>query len=38
MIDSLVHLDEENVDLDGSQFSESISNAATLRVLHSRMW
>ena len=39
MIDSVVGLVEEHVDLDGSQFSESIfSNAGTLRVLHNRMW
>ena len=37
MIDSVVSLVGEHVDLGGSQFSGSIL-AATLRVLHNRMW
>ena len=38
MLDFVVDLVEERVDLGGSQFSESISNAGTLRMLHHRMW
>ena len=38
MLDFVVDLVEERVDLGGSQFSEQISNAGTLRVLHNRMW
>ena len=36
--DFVVGLVEEHVDLGGSRFSESTSNAATLRVLQNRMW
>ena len=38
MIDSVVDLFEEHVDLGGSQFSESMSNAGTLRAFHNGMW
>ena len=38
MIDSVVDLVEENVDLGGSQFSESIVERWYLRVFHNGMW
>ena len=38
MLDFVVDLVEERVDLGDSQFSEQISNAGTLRMLHNRMW
>ena len=38
LIDFVKDLVEERVDLGGSQFSESMSNAGTLRMLHNRMW
>ena len=38
MLHFVVDLVEEHVDLDGSQFSESIVECGILRMLHNGMW
>ena len=38
LLDFVKNLVEERVDLGGSQFSESILERSTLRLLHDRMW
>ena len=38
MLDFVVGLVEERVDSGGSRFSEPISNAGAMQLLHGRMW